>query len=340
MNKATSPATSDPLVEVAAHWCMRLHAEDCTAEERAEFQAWIDSDPANALEYAEMLEIWELSAHLPPSTVPSGSAARPTPPRLAPPPQQRPAPPVRRRGFLARHARALALAVVGLPLAAYSGWLAGWVPDSYHRYSADTSIQRFTLGDGSEVELNLGSRLSYASFIDQRRVELSRGEAYFHVSRDTQHPFVVNAGEGSITVTGTRFNVWTYQDNVVVTVTEGSVKVRSARHGNDSNLSPGMQAAFRPGDLQPHVGAADTSKALAWRNGKLVLDDLPLADALPLINRYLDHPLVLGDASVGEQRIGGIYSTQDIGNLVKALPKVLPIRLATRGDGRVVIHAR
>lgn len=340
MNKAISPATSDPLVEVAAHWCMRLHAEDCTAEERAEFQAWVDSDPANALEYAEMLEIWELSAHLPPSTAATGKGTRPAQPRLTPAPQQRPATPTRRRGVLARHARALALALIGLPLAAYSGWLAGWVPDSYHRYSADASIQRLTLADGSEVELNLGSRLSYANFIDQRRVDLSRGEAYFHVARDPQHPFVVNAGEGSITVTGTRFNVWTYQDNVVVTVTEGSVKVRSARHGNDSNLSPGMQAAFAPGDLQPRVGAADPSKALAWRDGKLVLDDLPLAEALPLINRYLDAPLVLDDARVGEQRIGGIYSTQDIGNLVKALPKVLPIRLAAQDDGRLLILAR
>ncbi|WP_324272761.1 FecR domain-containing protein, partial [Pseudomonas aeruginosa] len=57
-------------------------------------------------------------------------------------------------------------------------------------------------------------------------------------------PFVVRAGKGSITVTGTRFNVWKYQDNVVVTVTEGSVKVRSEGSGNDSSLTPSMQASY------------------------------------------------------------------------------------------------
>ena len=98
---------------------------------------------------------------------------------------------------------------------------------------------------------------------------------------------MVKAGNGSITVTGTRFNVWKYQDNVV-TVTEGSVKVRSEGSGNDSSLTPGMQASYYPGLLQPLVEAVDTRQTLAWREGRLVLDDLPLSKALPLINRYLD----------------------------------------------------
>ncbi|WP_271103059.1 FecR family protein [Pseudomonas tohonis] len=339
MNNASSKPQGDSLVEVAAHWCMRLHAEDCTDEERAQFQAWIEADPAHALEYAEMLEIWDLSEHLPP-TQPSPRLHVPRqlpkpPPSLAQlPPRQRP------RSLLRRHARALALALVALPLAGYSGWIAGWLPDSYQRFEAENSIRRITLPDGSDVELNLATRLSYANFIDQRRVSLDSGEAYFHVSHDSAHPFVVQAGQGSITVTGTRFNVWKYQDNVVVTVTEGSVKVRSEQRGNDSNLSPGMQASFGPGDMKPAVGAVDTQKALAWRDGKLILDDLTLAEAVPLINRYLDAPLVLGDQASADQRIGGIYSTRDIRSLVSALPQVLPVSLAQQADGSTLISNR
>ena len=129
---------------------------------------------------------------------------------------------------------------LGLP-----GLVAGLILSSHQR--AQDNIRHVTLPDGSEVELDLKTRLSFANFRDIRRVVLDDGEAYFHVTHDTAHPFVVRAGKGSITVTGTRFNVWKYQDNVVVTVTEGSVKVRSEGSGNDSSLTPGMQASYYPG---------------------------------------------------------------------------------------------
>ncbi|WP_134414574.1 pyoverdine signaling pathway anti-sigma factor FpvR, partial [Pseudomonas aeruginosa] len=232
------------------------------------------------------------------------------------------------------------LALLMLPTAGYLGWLQGWIPSNYQRYEAEGNVRHAVLPDGSEVELDLNTQLSFANFKDIRRVSLDRGEAYFHVTHDSAHPFVVKAGNGSITVTGTRFNVWKYQDNVVVTVTEGSVKVRSEGSGNDSSLTPGMQASYYPGLLQPLVEAVDTRQTLAWREGRLVLDDLPLSKALPLINRYLDAPLVLGDRSAAKLRIGGIYSTRDIRSLVDALPKVLPVDLEHREDGSIRISSR
>jgi ferric-dicitrate binding protein FerR (iron transport regulator) len=36
----------------AARWYARLHAPDCTAEERADFDAWRAGDPRNAAAYA------------------------------------------------------------------------------------------------------------------------------------------------------------------------------------------------------------------------------------------------------------------------------------------------
>ncbi|ELK4796425.1 TPA: FecR domain-containing protein [Pseudomonas aeruginosa] len=326
--KTPLPADSDTLVQDAAHWCMRLHAEDCSEEERAEFRRWLASDPRHADEYAAMEEIWQLSELLPRrSDTPAAAPAWPCPRTT-------------RRRHWRNQARAAALALFLLPASAYLGWLQGWIPSSYQRYTAQDNIRHVTLPDGSEVELDLKTHLSFANFRDIRRVVLDNGEAYFHVTHDTAHPFVVRAGKGSITVTGTRFNVWKYQDNVVVTVTEGSVKVRSEGSGNDSSLTPGMQASYYPGLLQPLVEAVDTRQALAWREGRLILDDLPLAQALPLINRYLEHPLVLTDKTSAELRIGGIYSTREIRNLVEALPKVLPVDLEHRDDGSIRISSR
>jgi len=314
---------------------MRMHAPDCTDEEREQFKRWLDEHPSHAIEYVAMLEIWDLSEQLPASaTVTAPRPSLPTSASAANRPTH-----ARRRGWRPQ-AQAIALAIVALPLAAYGGWMMGWLPNSYERFDTAQNISRITLSDGSEVELNSNSNLSFSNYRDQRRVRLSSGEAYFHVTHDSEHPFVVTAGEGSITVTGTRFNVWKYQNSVVVTVTEGSVRVQSDRQGNDSTLTPGLQASFKPGDLKPTVKSVDTATALAWRDGKLILNDITLGEAVPLLNRYLDEPLLLADQSTADIRIGGIYSTRDVASLVKALPKVLPIKLEPQADGTTLIRNR
>ncbi len=237
---------------------------------------------------------------------------------------------------------AAAITLLGLPLAAFTGWNAGWLPDAYPHESSQGALRQVVLGDGSRVELNLDSELTYTHFKDHRQVRLSRGEAFFEVAHDALHPFVVKAAEGRIKVTGTRFNVWKYQDQVRVTLMEGSVRVSSINADPDGGfrLSPGMQARYKAGDYEPQLSqtyAGDTS--LAWRDGKLILDNLPLIDALPLINRYLEKPLVLGDDRSARIRIGGMYDTARIPSRVASLPKVLPVYLTRNSEGDTVLNS-
>ncbi|CAH0188027.1 FecR family protein [Pseudomonas brassicacearum] len=319
-----SEAEYDAITDAAAHWCMRLHAVDCTDAERQAFKQWHDADPLHAFEYEAMLEIWAVADHLP--RVESAPAA--------------PAP--RHRSRWSRLAVAAAVLAVGLPIAAYTGWNLGWIANSYQRFEAGASVRHVILGDGSQVELNLGSELVFANYKNERRVTLKKGEAFFDVSHDKQHPFVVRAGQGQVRVTGTRFNVWMYQDHVRVSLLEGSVRVTSnqALTRDGLPLSPGMQASYKAGDPQPQVretGPNDSS--LAWRNGKLVLDNLALSDALPLINRYLDRPVMLADNSTGGLRIGGVYNISEVQNLVLSLPKVLPVYLTQNKDGNPVLNS-
>ncbi|EJL01431.1 MULTISPECIES: FecR family protein [Pseudomonas] len=320
-----SEAEYDAITDAAAHWCMRLHAVDCTDAERQAFKQWHDANPLHAFEYQAMLEIWVVADNLPrvEPVTPSVQSSR-----------------VRSRW--SRLAVAATVVALGLPLAAFTGWHLGWLANSYQRFEAGTSVRHVTLGDGSQVELNLGSELVFANYKNERRVTLEKGEAFFDVSHDQQHPFIVRAGQGQVRVTGTRFNVWLYQDQVRVTLVEGSVKVASnlALASTGSTLSPGMQASYKAGDAQPQIRPTDPNdSALAWRNGKLVLNDLALSDALPLINRYLERPVMLADNSTGTLRIGGIYNLSEVHNLVPSLPKVLPVYLTQNKDGNPVLNA-
>lgn len=330
MNTQPSPADDDSLLQEAADWCMRLNAEDCGEDDRQAFQQWLQADPRHAQEYLAMLDIWLLSEHLPrqqPTPISNSLSTATIPTRSA----------RRRRRPALRAAVALLLA---LPLAGYSSWMLGWLPNDYHRYQTDHQLLQVTLPDGSDLELNLDTQLSFSNYRDQRRVDLASGEAYFHVQHDSSHPFVVAVDDSTITVTGTRFNVLRYQDNVVVTVTEGSVRVRTTAQSGDSSITPGLQASYRLGDAQPRTSTSDTGKALAWRDGKLILDDLSLAQALPLINRYLDTPLELADSATAKLRIGGIYNTRELAGIVDILPKVLPVQISRTDEGHLLVKSR
>lgn len=80
------------------------------------------------------------------------------------------------------------------------------------------------LSDGTKVILNAGTTLSYpTAFVSGQREVKVNGEAFFEVSHDKEHPFIVSAENVKVKVLGTKFNVKAYDDddNIEVTLAEG-----------------------------------------------------------------------------------------------------------------------
>ena len=318
MTPPAGPSDQD-IADAAVDWCIRLHDAECSASDRAAFERWLARDPRHLREFQRVERTWQLSGLIP-------AQASPVPKRVA----RRPRRPL----------AAAAILLLGGALAGWGGWELGWLPNDYHRYQAERELRRLVLPDGSELELDQRSSLSFANFKDRRQIWLRQGSAYFHASQDAAHPFQVQAGGVTITVTGTKFSVRALGDEIQITVAEGSVKVARGTDAEDALLTPGTQARYRAGAAQPEVGAVDLDTALAWREGRLVLNDLTLAEALPLINPYLARPLVLADADTGRLRVGGVFATDKLQALVRGLPQILPVTVYPETDGRLKIAQR
>jgi len=308
--------------EMAADWCVRLHFEDCTDADRAEFLRWYDADPEHAAEYLKMCRVWQVSEQLPPrAQVPLEARSR------------------RRRAPLLARAAVLALAV-GAAWA--GGWSGGMLPGSVRYFMAEQARRQVQLPDNSQVELNQRTGMLYLGFRDRRQVLLRDGEAYFDVQRDVDKPFLISTDNASVRVTGTHFNIWTAPGQTTVSVSEGTVLVSRGEDGDGRNqgteLTAGLQAVVSQGRML-QLKRIDPARSMAWRNGKLMLDDISLRDAIVQINRYLKVPLQLEGNEVGELRFGGIYDTSDLGQLISALPRVLPVKLR-RGDDVILISSR
>ena len=84
------------------------------------------------------------------------------------------------------------------------------------------------LPDNTKVWLNSESELTYpASFGTSKREVSLVGEAYFSVTHDKKHPFLVNTSEIKVKVYGTEFNLKCYkgEQTVETTLVKGSLGI-------------------------------------------------------------------------------------------------------------------
>lgn len=180
-------------------------------------------------------------------------------------------------------------------------------PASIETISTLAETRTIHLPDGSTVILNHYSSLSYPEKFksDNRKVELN-GEAYFEVSKDKKHPFVVQTETMDIQVLGTHFNVEAYHNNpdVRTTLLTGSVAV--------SNKSNSIRMILKPNEIAIYnkVEQKLTRKALknandkiSWRNGEFIFNDLPLQEIVRELSNSFGVSIRISDTALQDYRI-------------------------------------
>ncbi|MBD2700507.1 FecR domain-containing protein [Spirosoma sp. BT702] len=149
--------------------------------------------------------------------------------------------------------------------------------------------QLVLLPDGSQITLASHSRVSYARDLDKRanREVFLTGEAFFNVTKNPQHPFLVYAGGLVTRVVGTSFNVQTGDKQVSVVVRTGRVAVypmketdKSEKIDETSLLTPNQQATFLIDNQQITRTLANEPKVLSASEQEMVsfqFDNTPIA---------------------------------------------------------------
>ena len=146
-------------------------------------------------------------------------------------------------------------------------------------------MSRLKLSDGTEIWLNSNSQLDVVDGNrDERIVEL-KGEAFFEVAKDPEHPFIVRCGDRSVKVLGTSFNVTSYsQDNFSVKLFTGSVEMTDALADRCFILKPGEQIDFLDGHYLTNVDNGYDS--CGWKCGKQSFTDASLETIMRRVGDY------------------------------------------------------
>lgn len=164
---------------------------------------------------------------------------------------------------------------------------------------------RIVLADGSEVWVNSESELVYpVRFAGEKRVVQLKGEAYFKVQADADHPFIVEANRVDVVAVGTEFNVNSRKEKVVESVlVKGRVEVENGIR--QVMLNPNQLAVCDVETNGIMVKEVDVRKYIDWKNGDFVFSDDRLEDVMNKLALWYDCDVVYSDESLKDIRLSG-----------------------------------
>ncbi|MFJ4347145.1 FecR family protein [Pseudomonas sp. NPDC089401] len=310
--------------EQAAAWFVRVQDAPGDAALHKQLRDWLGADPRHRAEYDALATVWRAASQIPRQRL--EALCEPEPVRQLP----------RRR--LLHHALAASVAVLALGLA-WGGWHYRQLNHQDTLLTAFGERRQVDLPDGSHLELNGATQLQVDFSAGRRHIQLQAGEAMFIVAHDSSRPFVVDTAQGSVTVTGTRFDVRLDPAATRVAVEQGSVRVQG-RDASLAQLSAGQGSFIDAHGKVAAPFAVDAGALTAWRQGKLVFDNATLAEVVAEVSRYRAQPLRVAPGKVAQLRLSSTFSTDDTDALLRALPSILPVAIKAHEDGSREIIAK
>jgi transmembrane sensor len=209
--------------------------------------------------------------------------------------------------------------------------------------------KQFQLPDGTKVWLNSESQLSYHGNMlreDTRSVELI-GEAFFDVTHDKSHPFIVNTDKISVRVLGTAFNVKAYpnEEKSTTTLIRGSIElsIKNVDHSKIKlkpsekfDLIEHKESGKEPADPGPvrnitlkldnitplKVGGAQYTTETSWKENRLIIQNESFEELVPKLERWFGVHIIISNNNALKYRFTGIFTDEKIEEALKAMQAI------------------
>ncbi|MBX8484807.1 FecR family protein [Pseudomonas cichorii] len=291
----------DDALEQAGDWQIRLQEDP---EAREAFEQWLQASPEHRAAWLKMEKLWGALGELPVVTT-------------APAPRSKPKPKGNRLWTsLALAAGLAAVAVLLAPQASLT------LRADYHTGVGETRTVQ--LADGSTVTLSPQSALSLVGG-DTRKVELLQGQAYFQVAPDPQHPFIAQAGQLSVRVLGTAFELDLQAHHAEVALEHGQVQAENTQPPLSERLMPGQRLKFSWPSGSVERSRFNPAEVASWRSGSLFVENQTVTEITERLQRYTRGWIVIADPNLKHRRITGVFDLNNPDRALKALAQSLAV---------------
>ncbi|MBQ4915920.1 DUF4974 domain-containing protein [Maribacter sp. MMG018] len=187
------------------------------------------------------------------------------------------------------------------------------------------------LSDGTVVHINSGSKIKYpVKFLEgQKREVFIEGEAYFNVTKDKKHPFVVRTDSVSVEVLGTEFNISSYpEDSEIKTVLiEGSVNMGNTFVPDDNIiLKPGNKGSWHKTEHQTKLEEVDVDIYTGWMRGELYFDNTRFEDMTKKLERKYNVRITNKNPILAQKILTAKFSSQieSIEDVLTSIREIYP----------------
>lgn len=251
---------------------IRYLQDTCTPEERVLFETWLQASEQNRILFYETKVLWfaaKIEHHGSPQQL-STAFERFNENRLAGDRQ-------RKRKIYLQWIRYAAI---------FAGTVIVWLfmllsPSKKSQENLITSSVAQTdssklvvLSDGTRVWLNSNSSITYPpQFSNEKRFVSLTGEAYFDVTHDTSHPFIIQTPNIRIKVLGTSFNVQAYpgEKKTEAVLVNGRIAIGDSVGNDLAIMKPGQMARFEKNDHKLTIQEVNPDTYTGWRYGQITL---------------------------------------------------------------------
>lgn len=300
---------TESLLQQAARWHAIASGRNLSVDESASLDHWLAQNPRHRLAYADIC---------------AAAFALEQSPAAAAHPPIRPAARSTARTFLrwslaAAPLLALALVVAGPRV------VPTWQNLNSDLYTEIGKPQQRTLSDGSVLQLDTDSAVRVSMRDDRRDIELVRGRLSIAVAKDPSRPLHVTSGGVDAMAVGTRFVVDRSDSGTGVGVHEGLVRVATGT-GTPVELSAGQHAFVASGTDQASLGRRAPLEE-GWTGGVLSVEQMPLAEVLAELDRYLPERIILSNDAQANRLITASLPLDDPAAALHVLAQTAQLKL-------------
>lgn len=309
-----SIAPDGDIVTVAIDWMVKLQSGTATDQEREACRRWRAEEAHHEQAWQRLQSLCERVSTLP-SALAHGSIGD--------------------GDSRQRHNRRFAVKAVCMAMAVGLVAAGGSEVVPWRAMMAEYSTRagerrRVLLADGTVVELNTATAIDTAYDEQRRVVRLHRGEVLVSTAHErgrTYRPFMVHTRLGQARALGTRFQVRDSEAGMRVAVFEGAVEFRPAGAPLAIRIDAGRQGLF---DRQGLVGglSAANEEAVAWTDGFIVADRMPLRELVAELDRGMPGKLRC-DPAIADLTISGVFPIDQPARILAAIARTLPVQIDT-----------
>lgn len=214
---------------------------------------------------------------------------------------------------------------------------------------------RIVLRDKSSIVLTPGSYITYKDqFVTDKREVFLVGEAFFEVTKDTEHPFFVYANELVTKVLGTSFTVRALESSreITVEVKTGRVSVfaksdRGAKEKLENNqlvglvLSPNQKIIYKRDEVRLVRALVEKPEMILpeGQRPQFEFEDTPVTEVFQIIQKAYGVEILYDAELLKDCPLTATLDNQPLNEKLTIICKAIEANYEIL-DGQIVIHSK